>query len=177
MKKTLVILIVLIVFTSCKTEVKPEESSSIKKVADIKIESINYDGLELLLNKQDDKTYVINFWATWCKPCVEELPAFEKLHETYKDKNVEIILVSLDFKNQIETRLIPFIKEHNLQPKVVLMVDPDQNTWIPKVSPEWSGAVPATIIYNKNNRSFYEQSFTYKNLESELIKILKTNQL
>ena len=59
--------------------------------------------------------------------------------------------MSLDFKNQVETRLIPFIKEHNLQPKVVLMVDPDQNTWIPKVSSEWSGAVPATIIYNKNN--------------------------
>ena len=175
MNKILVIIIVSIIFSSCKTEVKPEENLVAEKSSEIKIEEINYDGLELLLNKNNDKTYVINFWATWCKPCVEELPAFQKLHETYKDQNIEVILVSLDFKNQVETRLIPFIKEHNLQPKVVLMVDPDQNAWIPKVSSEWSGAVPATIIYNKNNRKFYERSFTYELLENELINFTKTD--
>jgi len=155
--------------------VKTKKKAVIEKSADIKIDFINYDGLELLLNKNDDKTYVINFWATWCKPCVEELPAFQKLHKTYKNKNVEVILVSLDFKNQVETRLIPFIKKHNLLPKVVLMTDPDQNKWIPKVSPEWSGAIPATFIYNQNTRAFFEQSFTYNELENELTKILKTN--
>jgi predicted phosphoadenosine phosphosulfate sulfurtransferase len=55
------------------------------------------------------------------------------------------------------------------------MVDPDQNTWIPKVSTEWSGAIPATIIYNNNNRGFYEESFTYQKLENELTKFLKNN--
>ena len=175
MNKILVIIIVSIIFSSCKTEVKPEENLVAEKSSEIKIEEINYDGLELLLNKNNDKTYVINFWATWCKPCVEELPAFQKLHETYKDQNIEVILVSLDFKKHLNTRLIPFIKEHNLKPTVVLMVDPDQNTWIPKVSSEWSGAIPATIIYNKNKRSFYEESFTYEKLEFELKKFTKTN--
>ncbi|MFD1294764.1 TlpA family protein disulfide reductase [Lutibacter holmesii] len=171
--KKLLLLFFAIAITACKPDPKP-----LKKVAPEKkteattnIEIIDYKGLETILSKNDDKTYVINFWATWCKPCVEELPAFEKLHENYKDKNVEVILVSLDFTSHIETRLLPFIKEHNLKPKVVVMGDPDQNTWIPKVSTEWSGAIPATVIYNKNNRKFYEQSFTYELLENEITKI------
>ncbi len=173
--KNIFFLSVIFMFASCKTDVKNNETVNDEKSTKIKVEEINYEGLEMLLNKNDHKTYVVNFWATWCKPCVEELPAFQKLHEIYKDKNVEVILVSLDFKKQVESRLIPFIKENNVNPKVFLMVDPDQNTWIPKVSSEWSGAIPATIIYNKNNRKFYEQSFTYEVLENELTTFLKTD--
>lgn len=174
MKKIIVILIVSIIFTSCKTEGKSKETSTVEKTTEIKIESINYDGLELLLNKNDNKTYVINFWATWCKPCVEELPAFEQLQKNYDNKNVEVILVSLDFPNQLESRLIPFVMQHKIKSQVVLMVDADSNTWIPKVDKNWSGAIPATLIYNKNMRQFYEQSFTYKSLDSILSNFLKT---
>lgn len=173
--KQLFLFTFVFIFFSCKEATKPEKTTTVEKPTEITIEEIDYSGLELLLNKNDDKTYVINFWATWCKPCVEELPAFEKLYENYKDQNVEVILVSLDFKKQVATRLIPFIEKHNLQPKVFLMVDPDQNSWIPKVSTEWSGAIPATVIYNKNSRGFFEQSFTYEALETELNNILKTN--
>ena len=169
--KKLLLLFFAFGITACKTEPKPQVKTTPEKATESSIEIIDYKGLETILNKNDNKTYVINFWATWCKPCVEELPAFEKLHENYKDKNVEVILVSLDFTSHIETRLLPFIKEHNLQPKVVVMGDPDQNTWIPKVSTEWSGAIPATVIYNKTARKFYEQSFTYELLENELTKI------
>ena len=116
------------------------------------------------------KLYVINFWATWCKPCVEELPAFEKLNKQYQNNSVKVILVSLDFPNEIENRVIPFIKKNNLTSNVVAMIDPDQNTWIPKVSEKWTGAIPATLIYSKNKREFYEQSFTYELLENELKK-------
>lgn len=165
---------------SCKTDKKQnlvsiKEETLIETPQNISVESLTYETLEPLLQKKDDTTYVINFWATWCKPCVKELPAFEELHNKYKDQNVKVLLVSLDFPNQIEKRVIPFIKEHNLQPEVVLMADPDQNTWIPKVSEKWSGAIPATLIYNKNSRAFYEQSFTYEELQTEVHKFL-TNQ-
>lgn len=166
MLKKLYPYILIFVFISCKTDKKSEKLMT--------VDTINFDGLELLLNQKDDKTYVVNFWATWCKPCVEELPAFEKLYKNYKNQQVELILVSLDFPNQIENRVIPFIEKNNLKGTVVLMADPDQNTWIPKVSKEWSGAIPATVIYNKNARKFYEQSFTYEKLETELLKISKT---
>lgn len=136
------------------------------------LEIYDFDGLEPILKKEDNTVYVINFWATWCAPCVKELPYFEDLYASYKHKNVEVILVSLDFPHQYESKLKPFIKEHDLKCKVVVLDDVDSNSWIPRVNKDWSGSIPATIIYNKNKRQFYEQSFTYNELEEALKKFL-----
>ncbi|TYP97547.1 thiol-disulfide isomerase/thioredoxin [Tenacibaculum adriaticum] len=164
-------LLVLVLLFSCKQNEKKEIREAIsEKIEGIKV--YNYSQLEPLLNKKDDKTYVVNFWATWCKPCVDELPVFEKINTEFKDKNVEVLLVSLDFSNQIEDQLIPFIKDNKLQSKVVLLDDPDQNKWINKINEKWSGAIPATLIYNKNKRAFYEQSFEYESLLKELNKLI-----
>jgi thiol-disulfide isomerase/thioredoxin len=116
----------------------------------------------------DNKTYVINFWATWCAPCVKELPAFEKLKEQYAEMNVEVLLVSLDFPKQKEKKLIPFINRRKIQSKVVLLDDVNEDYWIKEINDQWSGAIPATLIYNANSRKFYEQSFDYTTLENEL---------
>ncbi|KAB1069076.1 redoxin domain-containing protein [Tamlana haliotis] len=132
------------------------------------LEVYDFDGFEKFLNKKDDKVYVVNFWATWCAPCVKELPYFEKLNAAYADENVEVLLVSLDFPHMYDTKLKPFIKENNLQSHVVALDDPDMNTWIPKVDESWSGSIPATVIYNKDKRAFFEQSFTYDELEKEI---------
>ena len=137
------------------------------------LEVYDFDGFEKFLNKKDDNVYVINFWATWCTPCVKELPYFEQLLDTYKNEDVEVILVSLDFPNQYNTKLEPFIKEHDLKSKVVALNDVDMDTWIPKVDKTWSGSIPATIIYKNNKRVFFEQSFTFETLEKELIPFLK----
>lgn len=133
---------------------------------DNEIPVYDFEAFEYLLNQNDDFTYVINFWATWCKPCVEELPFFVELDETYKEKNVKVILVSLDFAESLEDRVIPFLESRNIHTKVVILDDPDANTWIPKVNKDWTGAIPATIIYNKTKSSFYEQSFTKDELFS-----------
>ena len=132
----------------------------------------SFEEMEWIFNQQNDTTYVINFWATWCKPCVEELPFFIELYNTYRGEKVKLILVSLDFKKQIEKKLIPFIEKHKLEPEVVVLTDPDSNKWIPKIADEWTGAIPSTLIYSKNNRSFYEQSF--ESFE-EINEILKSN--
>lgn len=134
---------------------------------------VNYVGLRPFLEKNNDKIYVINFWATWCSPCVEELPAFQKLYKNYKDDNVELVLVSLDFPNQLDETLIPFLEKEKLEGELLLLDDPDQNSWIPKVDKKWSGAIPATLIYKNNKRVFFEQSFTYESLVKELKPFLK----
>ncbi|TYA86818.1 TlpA family protein disulfide reductase [Seonamhaeicola marinus] len=136
------------------------------------LEIYDFEGLKPFLNKKDDKVHVVNFWATWCGPCVKELPHFEELHSKYKGGDVEVLLVSLDFPHQFETKLKPFIKERNLDPKVIVLDDVDSNSWIPKISKDWSGSIPATIIYKNDKRSFYEKSFTYEELEKELNKFL-----
>ncbi len=133
----------------------------------------NYDGIAPLINKTDDKVHVVNFWATWCAPCVKELPYFEKINKVYKAKGVELLLVSLDFPREYETKLKPFLKEKQLKSEVVCLNDVGQNRWIPAIDTTWSGAIPATIIYKGGKRKFYEKSFTYEELEKEVQQFLK----
>lgn len=140
------------------------------------IEIHNFESLQPLLNKNNDTTYVINFWATWCKPCVAELPHFEALHSNYKDQKMQMILVSLDFPNALTKRLIPFVESNDLQSRVILLNDPDSNSWIPKIDGDWSGAIPATYIYRNNRHAFFEQSFDYAELEQQFLKFLNTDK-
>ncbi len=129
------------------------------------VKELNYAELEPYLHKQNDTCYVINFWATWCAPCVAELPYFELLNERYKLQPVKVILVSLDFPRHKESRLLPFIDKHQLKSEVFFLNDPNANEWINSIDPEWSGAIPYTLIYKKKQRFYYEQSFTYEELE------------
>ena len=117
------------------------------------------------LARFQDEVVVVNFWATWCAPCIKELPYFEELN---KLENVDVLLVSLDFPKHKEKRLIPFVEKHKLQSKVVHLDDEDENYWINEISAMWSGALPASLIYSQNRRRFYEQSFTKDELFNEV---------
>ncbi|WP_339881816.1 TlpA disulfide reductase family protein [Polaribacter vadi] len=176
MKKALLIFSILLIIFSCKKEVSKtntveDSESNWQEISTVK--TLNYNELKPYLEKNDDTTYIVNFWATWCAPCVKELPYFEKIKQEYASKNVEVLLVSLDFPKQVEKKLIPFINKKQLQSEVVLLNDNDENVWIKAIDSTWSGALPATLIYNKNNRKFYEQSFDYIMLEAELKTFLK----
>lgn len=168
-------IILLFIIVSCKNEAKPVDVASIESNAvqiEQALEIYDYEGLQKYLTTDSDTTFVINFWATWCAPCIKELPYFEDMQTNYADKKVEVILVSLDFPNKYDSNLKPFIKDHKLKSKVVALNDTDSNSWIPKISEAWSGAIPATLIYNKNKRQFYEKSFTYDELETEVKQFL-----
>jgi len=161
-------LVALFLVFSCKKE--PDTAESIKESVALKI--YNYSELEpLLSDKNPQKTYVINFWATWCGPCVKELPYFQELHDTNKD--VEVILVSLDFPEKVETGLLPFIKKQKLTPQVILLDDPDENKWLNAIDETWEGELPATLIYNKEKRAFYPKSFSKEELYKEVEKFTK----
>ncbi|HZH69600.1 MAG TPA: TlpA disulfide reductase family protein [Flavobacteriaceae bacterium] len=169
MKPYLVIIVfIFIILVACKnkSDETPEAVIATEKNTDIQV--YDFNSFEPLLHKNDGKTYIVNFWATWCKPCIKELPYFEEIGENYKNQNVEVLLVSLDFSEKLKSHVIPFIEKHNLKSKVVLLDDVNSNRWIPIVSESWSGAIPATVIYNNHKRKFYEGAFTYKQLETEL---------
>ncbi|MGG8497835.1 TlpA disulfide reductase family protein [Tenacibaculum sp. TC6] len=167
MYKIQFLVVIALLMFSCKIK-KEKETEEKTPQENIKITTLNYEQLKPILHKNDNKTYVINFWATWCVPCVKELPAFEKLHKEYKDKQVEVILVSLDFSRQIESNLLPFIKEKQLQSTVLHFDDPNEQFWIKDIAENWTGSIPATLIYNAEKRKFYEQTFHYNDLENEL---------
>jgi len=133
----------------------------------------DFDGLDSLLNQKNDTTYVVNFWATWCIPCVQELPYFEQLLEKYGSEKMKLLLVSLDFRKKVDQSLIPFMAKKKLKSTVVLLDDKNANIWINKVDSTWSGALPATLILNKNQRLFFEKSFTFEELETEYLNSKK----
>ncbi len=165
----LLFLLVLLTFLACNnantqqaTKVESPQTNtkeSNEETENITVPTYDFDGLESIFNQKTDTTYVINFWATWCKPCVEELPYFVELHKAYQSKKFKLIFVSLDFPKQIQKKLIPFLQKNKLPGDMMVLDDSDANTWIPKVSEEWSGAIPATVVYNQKKRVFHEQSF------------------
>lgn len=120
-----------------------------------------FDDMEsaIMTDLSPDTTYVINFWATWCGPCVKELPYFEELNALYDGQAFKQILVSLDDPKKLESKVIPFLAKNNIQSKVVLLADGKANSWIDKVDPNWSGAIPITLILKGDGRKFYEQEF------------------
>ena len=167
--KYFILVLALSTLLSCqekKVKILPDGENS-------QIEIYDFKEFESLLTAEDNRTYVINFWATWCKPCIEELPYFEDLQAENKDE-IKVILVSLDFPNKLESQLKPFIAENKLKSQVVLLDDPYENEWIPKIDSTWSGAIPATLIFNKSKRVFYERSFTKISLSEEILKFTKT---
>lgn len=119
----------------------------------------HFTDLAPLLQQQNDTTYIINFWATWCQPCVEELPYFERLRQETEGEKVKVVLISLDFERDLETKLIPFVEQNNLQSQVVVLLDGDYNSWIDKVDPAWGGAIPVTVLYNRRQRRFVGEQF------------------
>lgn len=179
--KYVYILVSILTLSACKDSTKSDLGKEVVSeiseatsgaISEERIPFLSYSELEPLLQKKNDTTYVVNFWATWCKPCIAELPYFEKINRSYSEKKVKVILVSLDFPKKVESQVLPFIEKNKLQSHIVLLDDPDANSWIPKVDETWSGAIPATLIYKNDSRKFYEKSFTYDELENEIQSIL-----
>lgn len=110
------------------------------------------------LQRHSDTTYVLNFWATWCAPCVAELPHFKKVQEAYRQQKVKFYFISLDMREQIPTAVLPLLEQLQLQAEVLVLDDPKFNDWINQVDSTWQGSLPATLIYNTKKRLFLEKS-------------------
>ena len=124
---------------------------------------------KLLESPSSDKVQVINFWATWCIPCVEELPAFVSIDD---ESGVEVILISLDDVENVDELVNPFLIQNNITSTVKLLDDPYAAEWIPMVDQHWDGAIPATLIQKGSKKMFYNTSFTIKELEQEVNNFL-----
>jgi thiol-disulfide isomerase/thioredoxin len=140
-----------------------------------KISVIKVTDLGKRIANSSDTTYLINFWATWCAPCVKELPDFDSITKTYGSEKVKMLLVTMDFKEDMDTKVIPFYIKKQLRSEVYLLDELNGNYFIPKISDKWTGAIPATLILNnaKKYREFYEKKLNYLFLQEEIEKIKK----
>lgn len=126
-------------------------------------------GFEKLIDTQDDVLYVINFWATWCGPCVKELPDFMAVNEAMKDrKDFKMILISLDEKENWQSEVIPFATKNNLHVDIYLLDELRRmNYWIPRVDKKWMGSIPATVFYKNGKKlRFVEKQLHREELET-----------
>jgi thiol-disulfide isomerase/thioredoxin len=120
-----------------------------------------------------DTTFILNFWATWCAPCVKEMPYFEALNKAVEGKPMKVIFISLDFKKDYQTRLPAFIEKRGIQSEVLFLDERDANTWVPLFSETWSGVIPATYVVcrDKQVQDFRASAFEEGELEQWLKEI------
>lgn len=131
------------------------------------IKTVTPQWIDEINASKGDTLYIVNFWATWCKPCVEELPYFEQLADSCANKKVKIFLVTTDMRKDIATRVTDFIKAKKLTQQVVFINEVNADKWINKVSEEWSGAIPATLMMKGDigYRHFKEGELTFEELQ------------
>jgi thiol-disulfide isomerase/thioredoxin len=131
-----------------------------------------------VINMIDTSTcpLVVNFWATWCGPCVHELPWIEKQVNAMKKENVRLLLVSLDFHEDYPKKIIEFAKKHGYDMSQIVWLDEtDANMFCPKIDKSWGGTIPVTLMVNNKThyRQFYEEQIPEQRLKLELKKLVQ----
>ena len=151
------------------------EAQKSETVIQTEVETVKYEGMLDKFQQQDNRLYVVNFWATWCKPCIEELPEFMEVNEAFaNDPDFKMYLVSMDNAAHLDERVIPFIADNKLSAEVFLLDDNKRmNTWIPLVDESWSGAIPATAFYKNGEQVFFIEGTMTKEQLTEKIQNFK----
>jgi len=134
------------------------------------VEVIKFNDLQEKMLNSDATLTVFNFWATWCAPCIKELPYFEEVG--LKNEEVKIYLVNVDFSSQLD-RVKKFVGNKELKSEVLFLDEKDPDTYMSKVSAEWSGAIPATLfVTDLGKKYFHEKAFKKEELEGYINKYL-----
>lgn len=139
-----------------------------------KAKVIHLPELKKLLADPSDSLTVINFWATWCKPCVAELPHFQQAEAKWKGKKVRFWYISLDFAEQKKTRLDPFLQKRKMKSKVFLLDEVNYDSWLPLVDKDWQGTIPVTLFVNnsKKQREFVDGELSLDKLNEWITNLL-----
>jgi peroxiredoxin len=152
----------LVAFTAAITLLDAQEITKIKAADVVKMIDTTTSPL------------VINFWATWCRPCVNELNYFEKVIDKFKDKNVKLVLVSLDFPEDYE-RLPSFVAAKGYNATIYWLNEPETSVIQTKIDKGFEGVIPATLMINKTThyRKFHSGQLTENMLKKEIEKLIK----
>ena len=135
-------------------------------------ELVKLDGLQKLIQNEKDQVQVINFWATWCAPCIKELPLLEKLNADRKDVRVRLVSMDMDLDPDPE-KVRKFVSRKKILSQVLILDERNPNLWIDKVDKNWSGALPATLVVNSKTgkRKFLERELHEGELESLIAEV------
>jgi len=138
------------------------------------VASITVDQLEQYLDTCSKKVMVVNFWATFCKPCVAELPHFIDVSRQFNANEVGLLMVSVDGPEMYPRKLKKFIRNHHFKGQFAWLNESDASYFCPKIDPAWSGSIPATLMVNipKKKRHFLESEMSAEELKSTIFTML-----
>jgi len=128
--------------------------------------------------KNSDHPIVLNCWATWCAPCVEEIPYFMETVKKYSDQKVELLLVSLDFAKSYPTKIQELIKKKNFEATFFWLNETNADYFCPKIDPKWDGTLPSTLFVNAKTgyRKFFGRPMTDRQIALEVSKLVELKQ-
>ena len=117
---------------------------------------------------------IVSFWASWCMPCIEEIPYFQEEVKKYKKEGLRLILVSLDYKKEYPAKLSSVAKKRKITTPILWLDETNADYFCPKVDAQWSGAIPASLFINNKTgyRKFFEQQLSQEQLKKEIMTIL-----
>lgn len=138
--------------------------------------SLDAKGIDALRAKHKGDVLVINFWATWCKPCVQEFPELVKLQQTYANNNVEVMFISIDDDDaKTKRKVVSFLKKMNITTSSYLKRRGNDEAFINAVHPNWSGALPTTLVYKRNGElaAMKSEELNFDELQRLIVPLLK----
>lgn len=136
------------------------------------VEIVSFSKLQSIMESKEDETvYLYNFWATWCAPCVKELPHFDKVVREYGDE-VKMILISQNEEKEVAA-VQKYLDENQYRAENYLLEKGNPNVWMPMLNKKWTGAIPMTIIKYRNKEFFHEGKMSEEFLRNEIEKIKK----
>ena len=144
----------------------------VSAVAQTEIPVVKIEELKSVYIQPNDTTYIVNFFATWCGPCMQEMPVLNKFYEAHKNTNIKLIFVSLD-NISAKKRLPVKMKKLGIQAPVYLLNESTDFSWLDKIDKRWQGSIPATMAVNnkKNIKAFFETPMESGQLEFYLKKL------
>jgi len=124
--------------------------------------------------KNSDHPVVVNFWATWCAPCVAEVPDFMTTIKKYDSAKVEFVMVSLDFASSFPKEIVSSIKKHRFNATFFWLNETKADYFCPIVDPKWDGAIPSTLFINNkiNYRKFFGRPMTDRQIDLEVARLI-----
>lgn len=139
---------------------------------DAQMEPADFETIQAAIDKHPAKIKIVNFWATWCVPCLEEFPYFMEVDERFDDEDVAVLFVSMDFEEE-EFAALDFLDEQGWTKPSFLRIGYDDE-FIPAMHEDWTGALPATIFYDANDqvRDFVEGKTTLAYLVDQATALL-----
>jgi len=174
MKLFFSLLIPLLFFSGCiKKENETEKQQESVASFNEEIPVVDEVWLKNKIENRNGKILFINFWATWCVPCVEEFPDLVKIFNEHKDSDFEFLSVSVDLPSDIETKVKPFLTKQSAGFPVVVVDEKKVDEVINLINPEWNGAVPVTVIYdeNGNRKEFISEAKDYEFFNKSIKKV------